>query len=168
VTDSADENSNICIATSSQLLSTDSFLLRYQFDDRTNSMAADAPKTSIADLERLIERKRSELQTLLEKREQLQKTLDELDARIQDAASLDGPTARARRRKTRVKTRPRCAQSCWRFFVKTKRGCHLPIWRKKSSRRVTGARAGIFRTCCINVFTTVPTSFVTRRPSSID
>lgn len=88
-------------------------------------MSADTPTTSIADLERLLEEKRSQLQELLQKRERLQQDLDELDAQIQDAANVNGPLTSRRRRKSRVKNETPLRPLVLEILGKNKKGLSL-------------------------------------------
>jgi hypothetical protein len=62
-------------------------------------MSQGTATASIADLERLLDEKRAQVQVLLEKREQTRKLLDQLDAEMQMAANFDGPVSRRGQRR---------------------------------------------------------------------
>jgi hypothetical protein len=88
-------------------------------------MSIPATPTSIADLERLLEEKRSQLQDLVEKRDRLQKELDKLDAQIQGAANVDGPVSRRVGRKRRLKNEMSLKAAVQQALAKNKKGLSL-------------------------------------------
>ena len=90
----------------------------------TTSMANTASITSIAELERLLEEKKAKLQDLLQARDRLQKQIDDLDAQIQDAASVDGPLTRRRGRK-RLKNESSLKAVVLQVLGKNKKGLSL-------------------------------------------
>lgn len=90
-------------------------------------MAKDSAPLSIADLERILDERRDELQALLRKREKAQKELDKLDAEIQDAMNPNAPIGRARRRGgPRVKNETSLRKVVEGILSKTKKGLSLP------------------------------------------
>eukprot|EP00456_Euglypha_rotunda_P079096 TRINITY_DN758_c1_g1_i1.p1 TRINITY_DN758_c1_g1~~TRINITY_DN758_c1_g1_i1.p1 ORF type:complete len:146 (-),score=28.08 TRINITY_DN758_c1_g1_i1:92-529(-) len=90
-----------------------------------NCMTTPATPTSIADLERLLEEKRSLLQDLVEKRERLRKEIDDLDTQIQAAASVDGPLTRRAVRKRRLKNDMSLKSAIHSVLTKNKKGLSL-------------------------------------------
>jgi methionine salvage enolase-phosphatase E1 len=88
-------------------------------------MTIAASVTSIADLERLLDERKAKLQDLLQARDRLQKQLDDLDAQIQDAASVDGPLIRRRGRKRRVKNETSLKAVVQQVLAKNKKGLSL-------------------------------------------
>jgi len=79
---------------------------------------------SIADLERVLDEKRAQLQDLLKKRDQAQKEIEDLDAEIQEAANLDAPMGRGRRRR-RVKNETSLRAVVLGILGKNKKGFTL-------------------------------------------
>ena len=88
-------------------------------------MSDSAPMTSIADLERLLDEKKAQLQDLVQQRERLQKELDKLDAQIQGAASVDGPVRRKLGGKRRVKNEMSLRAAVQQVLNKNKKGLSL-------------------------------------------
>ena len=89
-------------------------------------MAKDPAPLSIADLERILDARRDELQTLLRKREKTQKDLEKLDAEIQDAMNPNAPIGRVRRGGPRVKNETSLRTVVDGILAKSKKGLSLP------------------------------------------
>lgn len=88
-------------------------------------MARAGAELSVADLERMLDRKRSRLNSLEKRREQLQKSLSRIDQQI---SALQGrPTVAAVRRKTRKRPKnPRpLAAYVLQFLGRSKKGLTL-------------------------------------------
>jgi hypothetical protein len=81
---------------------------------------------SLAELERLVEEKKSQIQAKLEKRERLQKELEALDQEIQGAVSLDGALVRRRAGgRRRVKNELSLREAVKQVLGKNKKGQSL-------------------------------------------
>ncbi len=87
-------------------------------------MAKDSTPVSIADLERILDGKRDQLQGLLKKRDEAQKELEKLDAEIQDSLNPNAPIGRVRRRR-RVKNESSLRTVVLGVLAKHKKGFSL-------------------------------------------
>jgi len=88
-------------------------------------MAKDPAPLSIADLERILDERRDQVQTLLRKQEKLQKDIAKLDAEIQDAMNPNAPIGRAKRRGPRVKNETSLRTVVEGILAKSKKGLSL-------------------------------------------
>src|SRR5262245_32338768 len=77
---------------------------------------------SVADLERIMEERKSQLQELVKKRDAAQKELDKLDAEIQDLVGAGGTVGRYRRRRRRVKNEMSLRAVVLEILGKNKKG----------------------------------------------
>ena len=89
-------------------------------------MAKDTAPLSIADLERLLNKRRDNVQGLLERRKQVQREIETLDAEMQDAMNPNAPIGRIRRRGPRVKNETSLRTVIEGILAKSKKGLSLP------------------------------------------
>jgi hypothetical protein len=80
---------------------------------------------SVADLERILDEKKSQLQDLARRRDQAQKELDKLDAEIQDIVGVGGSIGKVRRRRRRVKNEMSLRAVVLEILGKNKKGFTL-------------------------------------------
>jgi len=80
---------------------------------------------SVADLERILDEKKSQLQDLARRRDQAQKELDKLDAEIQDIVGVGGSIGKTRRRRRRVKNEMSLRAVVLEILGKNKKGFTL-------------------------------------------
>ena len=88
-------------------------------------MAKDTAPLSIADLERLLNERRDNVHGLLERRKQVQRELEKLDAEMQDAMNPNAPIGRIRRRGPRVKNETSLRTVADGILAKSKKGLSL-------------------------------------------
>ena len=88
-------------------------------------MAKESAPLSIADLERILDERRAELQELLKKREHALKELVKLDAEIQDSLNPNFPIGRVRRVRHRVKNETSLRTVVQGVLTKNKKGFPL-------------------------------------------
>ena len=94
-------------------------------------MAKDTAPLSIADLERSLNERRDQVQVLLQRRKQVQKDLEKLDAEIQDAMNPNAPIGRIRRRGPRVKNETSLRTVVEGILAKSKKGLSCEDLAKK-------------------------------------
>ena len=80
---------------------------------------------SVADLERILDERKTLLQELVKKRDAAQKELDKLDAEIQGLVGVGGNAARFRRRRRRVKNDMSLRAVVMEILGKNKKGFTL-------------------------------------------
>ena len=80
---------------------------------------------SVADLERILDERKTQLQDLAKKRDQAQKELDKLDAEIQDLVGVGGSIGKIRRRRRRVKNETSLRAVVLEILGKSKKGFSL-------------------------------------------
>lgn len=88
---------------------------------------------SVADLERILEERKSQLQDLAKRRDQAQKELDKLDAEIQDLVGPGGNVGRFRKRRRRVKNEMSLRAVVLEILGKNKKGFTLADLAEKVS-----------------------------------
>jgi hypothetical protein len=88
---------------------------------------------SVADLERILEDRKTQLQDLAKRRDQAQKELDKLDAEIQDLVGPGGNVGRFRKRRRRVKNEMSLRAVVLEILGKNKKGFTLADLAEKVS-----------------------------------
>ena len=94
---------------------------------------------SVADLERILDERKSQLQELAKRRDLAQKELDKLDAEIQELMGAGGSIGRSRRRRRRVKNEKSLRAVVLELLGKNKKGFALADLSEKVSE--TGYRS---------------------------
>ncbi len=80
---------------------------------------------SVADLERILDERKGQLQDLAKRRDQAQKELDKLDAEIQGLVGVGGSVGKIRRRRRRVKNAQSLRAVVLEIMGKNKKGFAL-------------------------------------------
>ncbi len=80
---------------------------------------------SVADLERILDERKGQLQDLAKRRDQAQKELDKLDAEIQGLVGVGGSVGKIRRRRRRVKNAQSLRAVVLEILGKNKKGFTL-------------------------------------------
>jgi hypothetical protein len=80
---------------------------------------------SVADLEKILDARKTQLQDLAKKRDLAQKELDKLDAEIQSLVGVGGSIGKSRRRRRRVKNESSLRTVVLEILGKNKKGFSL-------------------------------------------
>ena len=88
-------------------------------------MSAVPSSFSVADIERILDERKSQLQNLAKRRDQVQKELDKLDDELQSLVGAGGVVGRGRRSRRRVKNETSLRTVVLEILGKNKKGLTL-------------------------------------------